>query len=147
MVVALSLVLAGCSYAQPVMQPSGTLLLAQLPESSYRILGVAEGEACGSYLFPSSGLWGWPGAGGGISLSGTNTYAAAVKAALRQRPGAEHLLQATTDVSSFGIPLLYRHVCVEVRGIAVQFVTNAAAPAPEPSRGTFSTPTDAPKRR
>jgi hypothetical protein len=52
---------------------------------------------------------------------GENTYMEAVKDALKRRPGAEHLLQATTDVSSMGIPLLYQRVCIQTRGIAIKF--------------------------
>jgi hypothetical protein len=110
------LALAGCASYQPLSQPSGSILLAQLPESRYHILGPVEGEACGHYILPLRllGLM-------GIGVSGANTYQDAVKDALAKRPGAEHLLQATTDLSAHGVPLIYERICVMTRGLAVSF--------------------------
>lgn len=108
---------AGCASYQPVAQPSGSILLAQLPEARYRILGPTEGKACGHYVLPLR-LFGVT----GIFVGGdSNTYQEAVKDALSHQPGAEHLLQATADVSAHGVPLIYERVCVLTRGLAIAF--------------------------
>jgi hypothetical protein len=114
---------AGCAAYQPVAQPSGSLLLAQLPDTKYRILGPAEGQACAHYVLPIR-LLGVTGIFvGGVS----NTYQEAVKQALASRPGAEHLLQATADLSAHGVPLLYERVCVLTRGLAIALTPAAGS--------------------
>lgn len=109
--------LVGCASYNPIAQASGSVLLAQLPESKYTILGPAEGQACGHYVLPIR-LFGVT----GIFVGGrSNTYQAAVKEALASRPGAQHLLQATSDFSAHGVPLIYERVCVTTTGLAVTF--------------------------
>jgi hypothetical protein len=87
---------------------------------------MLSGMGLGAFIMPTS-----------LFAVGENTYMEAVKDALKRRPGAEHLLQATTDVSSMGIPLLYQRVCIQTRGIAIKFrnpdlETPERAPSPLP---------------